>query len=104
MTTIKRKRVSRDPETFKHLNARFQEVLGRDANVTEIQLFPFLMQSLMDKHFQKFKLHPEEEDYIKDYKKKNLIVIDKDDQIGCTKKFWDFISEVVYDRRVSEIE
>ena len=104
MATIINKRMSSDPEALKHLNARFQEMLGRDANIAEIKLFPFLIQSLMDRYFEKFKLYPEERDYIKDYEKKNLIAINDDKQIGCTKEFWDFMCEIVYDRRVCEIE
>lgn len=90
-------------ENIEHLNEDFQNMLGRDANLTEIRLFPYLLVSLQDHHIDNNKLSFEEHDLIEDYENKGLF-IKRDDKCACTKEFFEFMSRITYDRYVCEIE
>lgn len=90
-------------ENIEHLNEDFQAILGRDANLTEIRLFPYLLVSLQDHHIDNAKLSFEEHDLIADYENKGLF-IKRDDKCACSKEFFEFMSRITYDRYVCEIE
>ena len=92
-----------EKENIKHLNKYFQAILGRDANLTEIRLFPYLLVSLQDQHIHNDRLSFEEHDLIADYENKGLF-IKRDNKCACTKEFFDFMSRITYDRYVCEIE
>lgn len=61
------------------------------------------MHCLMDQYVDRNKLNEHELDLLHDYQNKGLLVKQGAD-IGSTKEFWDFISEIVYDRYVCEVE
>lgn len=90
-------------ENMEHLDEDFQSILGRDANLTEIRLFPYLLVSLQDHHIEDDKLSFEEHDLIADYENKGLF-IKRDNECACTKEFFEFMSRITYDRYVCEIE
>lgn len=90
-------------ENIEHLNAKFQEILGRNANKTEIRLFPYLIYSLQDGEIERKKLSEDERDLIKEYVSRGLMQ-KSSRQIACTKEFWNFITEITYDRYVNEVE
>lgn len=100
---IKKNRGNTETENIKKLNEKFQNVLGRNANETEIRLFPYLINCLMDQTIERDKISFDEWDYLDDYEDKGLIVINTDNRIGCTKRFWNFITEITYDRYVCTI-
>lgn len=90
-------------ENIEHLNEYFQAMLGRDANLTEIRLFPYLLVCLQDQHIDNSKLSFEEHDLIEDYENKGLF-IKRNDKCACSKEFFEFMSKITYDRYVCEIE
>lgn len=90
-------------ENIEHLNKDFQAMLGRDANLAEIRLFPYLLVSLQDHHIDNNKLSFEEHDLIEDYENKGLF-IKRDNNCAYTKEFFEFMSRITYDRYVCEIE
>lgn len=92
-----------EKEKIKHLNKDFQAMLGRDANLTEIRLFPYLLVSLQDQIIHNDRLSFEEHNLITDYENKGLF-IKRDDKCACTKEFFEFMSRITYDRYVCEIE
>lgn len=92
-----------EEQNIKHLDKKFQKMLGRDANRNEIRLFPYLINCLMDQNVDRSKLDKHELDLLQDYQNKGLLVREFT-KIGCTKEFWDFINEIVYDRYVCEVE
>ena len=89
-------------ENIEHLDSMFQKMVGRNANIAEIRLFPYLVYSLLDQEIDRAKLSEEERELIKDYVQKGLMH-KRSRTIGCTKEFWDFITEVTYDRYVLEV-
>lgn len=103
MKIIDKSRGNVDRENIKHLDEKFQQMLGRDANKNEIRFFPYLIHSLMDQYIERDKLNGYELDLLQDYQDKGLLVKHYAD-IGCTKEFWNFITEIVYDRYVCEVE
>lgn len=90
-------------ENIEHLNKDFQTMLGRDANLTEIRLFPYLLVSLQDQIIHNDRLSFEEHDLIEDYENKGLF-IKRDNKCACSKEFFEFMSRITYDRYVCEIE
>lgn len=60
-------------ENIEHLNAKFQEILGRNANKTEIRLFPYLIYCLQDNEIEREKLSKDERDLIKEYVSRGLM-------------------------------
>lgn len=103
MKIIEKLRGNVENQNIKHLDKKFQQMLGRDANKNEIRFFPYLMHCLMDQYVDRNKLNEHELDLLHDYQNKGLLVKQGAD-IGSTKEFWDFISEIVYDRYVCEVE
>lgn len=103
MKIIDKSRGNADRENIKHLDKKFQQMLGRDANRNEIRFFPYLIHSLMDQYIERDKLNGYELDLLQDYQNKGLLV-KQGSNIGSTKEFWDFINEIVYDRYVCEVE
>ena len=85
------------------LNKLFEEVLGREASKEDIRLFPYLTYSLQDQRIDIRKSSYEEEDFLEDYTNKGLFLIE-DGKIGCTKEFWDFLTNVVYETYICEID
>lgn len=103
MKLIEKLRGNVEKQNIKHLDKKFQKILGRDANKNEIRFFPYLVHCLMDQYVDRDKLNGHELDLLKDYQNKGLLVKQGID-IGCNKEFWDFINEIVYDRYVCEVE
>ncbi len=103
MKIIEKLRGNVEKQNIKHLDKKFQKMLGRDANKNEIRFFPYLMHCLMDQYVDRNKLKKHELDLLQDYQNKGLLV-KQGTNIGCTKEFWDFINEIVYDRYVCEVE
>lgn len=103
MRIIEKSRGNVENQNIKHLDKKFQKMLGRDANKNEIRFFPYLMHCLMDQYIDRSKLNGHELDLLQDYENKGLLAKQGTD-IGCAKEFWDFINEVVYDRYVCEVE
>ena len=103
MKIIEKLRCNVEKQNIKHLDKKFQKMLGRDANKNEIRFFPYLMHCLMDQYVDRNKLKKHELDLLQDYQNKELLV-KQGTNIGCTKEFWDFINEIVYDRYVCEVE
>ena len=103
MKIIEKLRGNVENQNIKHLDKKFQQMLGRDANKNEIRFFPYLMHCLMDQYVDRNKLNEHELDLLHDYQNKGVLVKQGAD-IGSTKEFWDFISEIVYDRYVCEVE
>lgn len=103
MRIIEKSRGNVENQNIKHLDKKFKQILGRDANKNEIRFFPYLIHCLMDQYIDRSKLNKHEIDLLQDYENKGLLAKQGTD-IGCTKEFWDFINEVVYDRYVCEVE
>lgn len=103
MKIIEKLRGNVEKQNIKHLDKKFQKLLGRDANKNEIRFFPYLVHCLMDQYVDRNKLNKHELDLLQDYQNKELLV-KQGTNIGCSKEFWDFISEIVYDRYVCEVE
>lgn len=90
-------------ENIEHLNKDFQAMLGRDANLIEIRLFPYLLVSLQDQIIHDNRLSFEEQDLIEDYENKGLFA-KRNGSCACTKEFFEFMSRITYDRYVCEVE
>lgn len=103
MKIIEKLRGNVEKQNIKHLDKKFQKMLGRDANKNEIRLFPYLICCLLDQYVDRRKLDKHELDLLQDYQDKELLV-KQGTNIGCSKEFWDFINEIVYDRYVCEVE
>lgn len=103
MRIIRKSRGNVEDQNIKHLDEKFQKMLGRNANKNEIRLFPYLMYCLMDQYVDRSRLARYEIDLLQDYQNKGLLIKQGAD-IGATKEFWDFINEIVYDRYVCEVE
>lgn len=103
MKIIEKLRGNVENQNIKHLDKKFQKMLGRDANKNEIRFFPYLMHCLMDQYVDRSNLNKHELDLLQDYQNKGLLV-KQGTNIGSTKEFWDFINETVYDRYVCEVE
>lgn len=89
-------------EDIEQLNPIFQKILGRNANKTEIRLFPYLICCLQDQEIERERLNNEEINLIKEYVEKKLM-FKQGRTIGCTREFWSFITQVTYDRYVLEM-
>lgn len=89
-------------ENLEHLNLKFQKILNRPVNKTEVKLFPYLIHCLMDQEIDRRKLSSEEQKLIKDYIEKGLL-IKASRTIGCSKEFWTFLTDVTYDKYVIEL-
>ena len=100
---IQKNRGNVEDKNIEKLNKQFQKILGRDANGTEIRLFPYLSICLLDQKIERNKINFDEWKYLEDYEEKGLIIINSDNKIGCTKEFWNFMTEILYDRYVCEI-
>lgn len=103
MKIIEKSRGNSEENKIKHLDNKFQKMLGRDANKNEIRFFPRLMHWLTEQYVDEDTLNGYEVDLLQDYQDKGLLV-KQDIDIGCTKEFWDFVNEIVYDRYVCDIK
>ena len=81
----------------------FEKFLGRDPSLLEIRLFPYLIYSLMDQMIEREKITLEEKVLLTNYEKQGFIK-KRGTDIGCTKEFWNFITDVVYKTYVQEVE
>lgn len=89
-------------EHLKFVKKDFEKFLGRDPSLLEIRLFPYLVYSLMDQTLEREKLTSEERELLENYEKQGFIKTRGAD-IGCTKEFWDFITDIVYKTYVQEV-
>ena len=81
----------------------FEEFLKRDPSLLEIRLFPYLIYSLMDQMIEREKITLEERELLKNYERRGFIK-KRGTDIGCTKEFWDFITDIAYKTYVQEVE
>ena len=88
MKVIEKLRGNVEKQNIKHLDKKFQKML---------------VHCLMNQYVDRSKLDKRELDLLQDYQNNGLLVKQGTD-IGCTKEFWDFINEIVYDRYVCEVE
>lgn len=81
----------------------FEKFLGRDPSLLEIRLFPYLVYSLMDQIIEREKITSKERELLTNYEKQGFIK-KRGTDIGCTKEFWDFLTDIVYKTYVQEVE
>lgn len=84
----------------------FQKVLGRDPKQGEIGLISYLSTCLQDQEIDLKELNYFELSLLNEYQDKYFIEYDlnsTNSRIGCTREFWEFISEVIFNRYVYEV-
>lgn len=101
MKIIKKNRGGK--EHVELVKKEFEEFLKRDPSLLEIRLFPYLIYSLMDQMIEREKITLEERELLENYEKQGFIK-KRGIDIGCTKEFWDFITDIAYKTYVQEVE
>ncbi len=101
MKIIEKKRGGK--EYLEFVKKDFEKFFGRDPSLREIRLFPYLTYSLMNQKIEREKMNSEERELLTNYERQGFIK-KRGTDIGCTKEFWDFMTDIVYKTYVQEVE
>ena len=82
------------------INEIAKNMIGREINQRELRLIPYIQYVLVnEQEIRQDKINDEERNFLKKFEEEGFIKIHID-KIKVTKKFWDFMCEILFESYV----